>query len=91
MGACLAYTPARPALHRLNAASWLIISLCDGRSGQAIASAYGAALDGAAGREEALWRGLDELLALGIVRRVSAPAIEEYVHGTNAAEEASKP
>jgi hypothetical protein len=70
MGVCLAYTPSRPALHRLNAASWLIVSLCDGRHAAAMEAAYRTALPGAAGSTEALHRGLDDLLALGVIRRV---------------------
>jgi hypothetical protein len=77
MGVCLAYTRRRPTLHRLNAASWLIVSLCDGRSTQELADAYRAALRGDAGGEEALSQGLEQLLDLGIVRRVSPQATEE--------------
>jgi hypothetical protein len=69
-GACLAYTPAHPALHRLNAASWLIASLCDGRSFPAIAAAYREALGGGDAptvSETTLRAGLEQLLELGIV------------------------
>jgi len=72
MGVCLAYTPLRPALHRLNAASWLIVSLCDGRAVADIARAYRAAVEGPAGTDEALSHGLERLQALGIVRRMSS-------------------
>ncbi|WP_147707328.1 hypothetical protein [Microvirga massiliensis] len=75
MGVCLAYTPGQPALHRLNTASWLIVSLCDGRSVEDIASAYREALAGNAGTDEAFRQGLEELLALGIIRRVTPPAV----------------
>ena len=68
MGVCLAYTPARPGLHRLNAASWLIVSLCDGRSLTEIAVAYRGAL-GEAGSEAELREGIAQLLALGIIQR----------------------
>jgi hypothetical protein len=71
MGVCLAYTPSRPALHRLNAASWLIVSLCDGRHLAAMEEAYRTALPSAAGSAEALHRGLEDLLALGVIRRVA--------------------
>jgi len=70
MGVCLVYTPTRPALHRLNAASWLVASLCDGRSLAEIAADYRAALSGEAGSEAALRQGIRQLLALGIIRRV---------------------
>ena len=73
MGVCLAYTPARPALHRLNAAAWLIASLCDGRSLAAMAAAYHEALGGAeapAASKSTLREGVAQLLELGIVRAV---------------------
>jgi len=69
MGVCLAYTRARPGLHRLNAASWLIVSLCDGRSLAEIAEAYRIAL-GEAGSETALREGIAQLLTLGIIQRL---------------------
>lgn len=76
MGVCLAYTPARPALHRLNAAAWLVASLCDGRSFAAMATAYREAMGdvGAlAASETKLREGIAQLLALGIVRAVPPP------------------
>ena len=71
LGVCFAYTSKRPALHQLNAASWLITSLCDGRSFGDIADAYRAALGEEIGSEAALTKGLTQLLALGIVRRAA--------------------
>ena len=70
MGVCLVYTPANPALHRLNPASWLIASMCDGRPLADMAAAYNAALGSEAGSETALRRGIEQLLALGIVRHL---------------------
>jgi hypothetical protein len=67
LGVCLAYTPARPALHRLNATAWLIASLCDGRPFAQIAAAYAAALPGAT--EASLREGIAQLQALGILRK----------------------
>jgi hypothetical protein len=67
VGLCLAYTPARPGLHRLNAHSWLIASLCDGRSHPEVAAAYREALGGAAD-DAALREGVAQLVALGLVR-----------------------
>lgn len=64
---CLAYTPARPALHRLNPRSWLIASLCDGRSHAELAAAYREALGGSAD-DAALREGVAQLVALGVVR-----------------------
>jgi len=77
VGVCLAYTPARPALHRLNAQSWLIASLCDGRSGEALAAAYAAALGDATGAEAMLQEGIGQLLALGVIRASAEPAATE--------------
>jgi hypothetical protein len=71
LGVCLAYTPKHPALHRLNATSWLIASLCDGRSLTDIAERYRAALGGNGDVEVALERGIEQLTALGIIRRSS--------------------
>jgi hypothetical protein len=71
MGVCLAYTARRPALHRLNAASWLIASLCDGRSLAEIAADYRAAIAGEAGSQGAFQQGINELIALGVVCRLS--------------------
>ena len=70
MGVCLAYTRDPPALHRLNAASWLIVSLCDGRSLGDIAAGYYATLGGVAGSETALEQGIQQLLVLGILHRL---------------------
>jgi hypothetical protein len=67
VGVCLAYTPARPALHRLNPHSWLIASLCDGRPCAEIAAAYREALGGRADTA-ALREGVAQLVALGVVR-----------------------
>lgn len=81
MGVCLAYTPARPALHRLNAHSWLIASLCDGRSHAEVAEAYRAAL--AAGADQAGLRdGIAQLISLGLVRAdAGAAGIEPAQEG----------
>lgn len=70
MGVCLAYTPRQPALHRLNAASWLIATLCDGRTLAEIATEYRAAMGHEAGTDTALRDGIAQLLAIGIVRRL---------------------
>ena len=70
-GACLAYTRARPALHRLNVTGWLLVSLCDGRPLRAVAADYRAAL-GVTGQDDATLRqALEQLVALGVLRRVS--------------------
>jgi hypothetical protein len=68
MGVCLAYTRNPPGLHSLNAASWLIACLCDGRSLGDIAAAYRSALGGKPGSQTTLEQGVQQLLALGILR-----------------------
>jgi hypothetical protein len=75
LGVCLAYTPARPALHRLNVRSWLIASLCDGRCFQALREACDDALrsSGNALSDAALHDGLDQLMELGIIQRCMPP------------------
>lgn len=86
MGVCLAYTPRSPALHRLNAAAWLTASLCDGRAFAAMADAYREARHGgdghavpdaassdAGGSDAELREAVARLVALGIVRSVTAP------------------
>lgn len=73
LGHCLAYTPARPALHRLNPSAWLLAELADGSALDAIAAEFGetmAELGGGAVRAE-VEAGLASLIALGIVGRVT--------------------
>jgi hypothetical protein len=70
MGACLAYDPARAKLHTLNATSWLILSLCDGRPRAAIAADFARAIRGLPGEapEQGVFsRGLAQLASLGLV------------------------
>lgn len=65
-GVCLAYTAARPALHRLNAAGWLLVSLCDGRSLAAVTEGYQAAMGGR-GDAAGLQASLAGFVACGIL------------------------
>lgn len=70
MGVCFAYTPALPALHRLNATAWLIVSLCDGRPFAALAASYRDALGGTVepdASEAELRDGIARLRSLGIL------------------------
>jgi hypothetical protein len=71
-GHCLAYTAARPALHTLNASSWLLAELADGSPVAVIASEYAEAMAeiGGEGATPEVEAGLAELMALGIIRRV---------------------
>ena len=76
MGVCLAYTRARPALHSLNTASWLIVSLCDGRPFADLAKSFHMARGQDAVNSDAVLRqGLKQLLDLGVLRR-------EFVNAT---------
>jgi len=72
LGACLAYTPAAPRLHQLNATAWLILELADGRDDAALAEAFAArtapALSASAARRT-LEEGLASLRACGLLRR----------------------
>ena len=73
MGVCFAYTPTRPALHRLNVGSWFLASLCDGRSAASLSAAYREAMH-RTGRyfdETELRDGLTRLVNLGVIRYVS--------------------
>lgn len=70
-GVCLAYTPARPALHALNVTTWFVLTLCDGRPYAAIARAFRrAAADslGPGSGTDALRAALHQLHELGLVR-----------------------
>ncbi len=42
LGACLAYTPAAPRLHQLNATAWLILELAEDMEASALAEAFAA-------------------------------------------------
>ena len=71
MGACLAYTPAHPRLHRLDTASWLIASLCDGSPREAMWNSYRQAMHAAGATEPsatAFAAGVERLLELGIIQ-----------------------
>ena len=72
LGHCLAYTPARPALHRLNPSAWLLAELADGRDFTAIATDYAAAMAeaGGSGDLDDAAAGLGTLITLGIVAHV---------------------
>ncbi|WP_458094308.1 PqqD family protein [Roseomonas sp. WA12] len=80
LGACLAYIPAAPRLHQLNATAWLILELADGRDDAALATAFAertaqALSAPAAGRT--LENGLAELRACGLLHRPAEPNTEE--------------
>ena len=70
-GVCLAYTRDRPALHRLNATAWLLVSLCDGRSEREIIAEHRATTMDAAQPARVLREILGDLVGLGIIRQFS--------------------
>lgn len=72
-GVAYAYTSARPAFLELNATAWAIAALCDGAPFAAIEEGFAEFVRGIAGANRArdvLARGLSDLLAQGIVRRI---------------------
>lgn len=72
-GICLAYLPHPPGLYGLNPSSWLLLSLCDGRSDAALAAAYRSAVASARGPASApgaLANGIGQLQRLGLIRRI---------------------
>jgi len=72
MGCCLVYTPRNPNLYTLNATAWLILELCDGRSGAEIAASFATIVRESTGRtgEPGIFvHGLEDLMAKGIVTR----------------------
>jgi hypothetical protein len=40
MAMCFVFTPSRPKLYTLNTSAWLVLTLCDGRSGRALVNGY---------------------------------------------------
>jgi hypothetical protein len=69
---CLAYRPRPPMLFGLNLTSWLVLTLCDGRSEEAIGRDYDAAVRQAGGpgaESGALTKALRGLEELGLIRR----------------------
>ncbi|MBR0681714.1 hypothetical protein GXW74_14565 [Roseomonas eburnea] len=78
LGHCLAYTPARPALHRLNPSAWLLAELADGRPLAAIAADFGEAMAEIGGEAKLsdVEAALVGLIELGIVGKLATPATE---------------
>ena len=79
MGFCLVFTPTKPRLFTLNPTAWLVLELCDGRSGRAVEKDYADTLDlerpDAAVRAEV--RGiLEDLESKDIVERCGKPLIQ---------------
>ncbi|HEY4251310.1 MAG TPA: hypothetical protein VGM87_08915 [Roseomonas sp.] len=81
LGACLAYTPAAPRLHQLNATAWLILELAEDLGIEALANAFAARTAPRLSAEAArrtLEDGLAGLLASGLLqRRADADTVKE--------------
>lgn len=74
MGICFVYTPATPRLYTLNSSAWLMLALCDGRTGQALVDAYAESMAMHLSREQALQEvctSIDDMEAKGIVTHAS--------------------
>ncbi len=74
LACCLAYVPKPPALHGMNLTSWLVLSLCDGRTEAAIAQDYFDAvtpLGGPGTARSALEGALLQLETLRLIRRAT--------------------
>ncbi|MDO0915976.1 hypothetical protein QQM39_35660 [Streptomyces sp. DT2A-34] len=74
-GSLLVYTPAHPDIHYLDARSWLLFELCDGRSGTGILEEFRQAVpDGTPPEqsEAAVVEALTALAEKGLVTRAAA-------------------
>jgi len=74
-GCLLVYTPARPNVHYLDARSWLIYELCDGRGYDDVLAEFGEAVPEGTSPEQiakAVDKGLAALVDNGIVERTRA-------------------
>lgn len=79
MGICLVFTPAKPDLYTLNPAAWLVLELCDGRTGRELMVAYAAAM---ADASRASLNDIEDVR--GIVRDMEGKGIIERQHGRSA-------
>ncbi len=76
-GCLLVYTPARPNVHYLDARSWLIFELCDGRGYADLVAEFSEAVPAGTTPEQvekAVDKGLSALVDNGIVDLVPAAA-----------------
>ncbi|MEU4221375.1 hypothetical protein [Actinoplanes sp. NPDC026623] len=74
-GCLLVYTPARPNVHYLDARSWLIYELCDGRGYGELLAEFSEAVPEGTTQEQvvhAVDKGLTALVDNGIVERTDA-------------------
>lgn len=75
-GCLLVYTPSRPKVHYLDARSWLIFELCDGRTYDSLLAEFSEAVPDGTSAEEvrrAVDKGLQSLVSSEIVDH--APAV----------------
>jgi len=54
MRMCFVFTPAAPKLYTLNMSAWLVLTLCDGRSGRDLVDAYATEMAAHLPRDDAL-------------------------------------
>jgi hypothetical protein len=73
LGFCIAYTPARPRLHRLNPTAWLVLELAPGRTAAALQEAFLAATAGRLDPGVARWHADD---AVAMMRRAGILEID---------------
>jgi Coenzyme PQQ synthesis protein D (PqqD) len=74
-GSLLVYTPARPDIYYLDARSWLVFELCDGRTGTQILDEFRESVPAdvpAERSEQAVVEALTALAHKGIVSRTAA-------------------
>ena len=71
---CIVFTPERPNLYLLNLNAWLILELCDGKSGEDLRMAYDQAVRQQLSAGETklhLMQGLNDLEKCDIIERVA--------------------
>ncbi len=74
-GSLLVYTPAHPDIHYLDARSWLLFELCDGRTGTEILAEFRESVSAEVPPEqveEAVVKTLTELEQKGLITRSAA-------------------
>jgi hypothetical protein len=77
MSLCFVFTPATPKLYTLNTSAWLVLALCDGRSGRSLVDTYAEEMAPHLSRDEALYEvriAVRDLEQKGIVARVEGRA-----------------
>lgn len=76
-GSLLVYTPAHPDIHYLDARSWLLFELCDGRSGIELLAEFRESVPEGTSSEQSETAVVEALKALdekGLITRTAADA-----------------